>query len=535
MIVRASLRTRLVGAFAVVALIAAAVGLIGYRGMRFAKSAHALVATVQMPGVNALWMIKDAHDVARRVELVMFQPQLTEDELAGMRKNLANAKEQGEEGIKAYDALPKGPDEEAAWKAFKAAWAEWGRINEGIISGIMSGSGDRAAAYETATGTSRVLFHNARVILDKLIQLQLDNARNVDQSFNREYSRTRNITLASVFLGVVLALGFGIFLSASLSGVLSHVAESLDDGAACLTQSAAGMASSSRGLAEGASSAAASLEETSAAMEEMSSMTRQNAENASMAKQLVGSAGASVDKANDSMGSLVSAMNEISRIGEETGKIVKTIDEIAFQTNLLALNAAVEAARAGEAGAGFAVVADEVRNLAQRAAGSARNTSGLIEATVRKIKEGTGLVEKTNVDFQEVATTVHKVMALVGEISAASAEQSRGITEIGGAVSQLDRVTQQSAAGAEEVAASASELGGQALSLERSVQELQHVIHGGDAGIAREAETIAPAPGKGLRMGRVKPPPSALKTPAPPRQARRAEAEIPLDDDHDAF
>jgi methyl-accepting chemotaxis protein len=481
---QASLRIKLVGAFAAVALIAAAIGFTGYRGMRSAKSAQTIVSTVQMPGINALWMIKDAQDVARRVELVMFLPQLSEAELGGMRKNLSNAKGQAEEGIKAYDALPKGPEESETWKAFRAAWAEWGQMNEAITAGLAEGGGDRADAYATASGPSRKAFHNARVILDKLIQLQLDNSRAVGEAFDRQYVRTRNVSVASVFLGVVLAFGFGIYLSASLSGVLSRVADSLADGANALTLSANELGSSSQGLADGASAAAASLEETSAAMEEMSAMTRQNADNAAQAKQLVDVAGGNVGKANESMSELVSAMTEISRMGEETGKIIKTIDEIAFQTNLLALNAAVEAARAGEAGAGFAVVADEVRNLAQRAAGSARSTSGLIESTVRKIKEGTALVEKTNVDFQEVAKVVRKVTELVGEISAASSEQSRGITEVGRAVSQLDKVTQQSAAGAEEVAASASDLGEQAGSLERNVHELQRVVEGGDGGDA---------------------------------------------------
>ena len=163
-------------------------------------------------------------------------------------------------------------------------------------------------------------------------------------------------------------------------------------------------------------------------MEEMSAMTKRNAESAGHAKSLADRAGASVGKSNASMQSLVTSMAEISAMGEETAKIVKTIDEIAFQTNLLALNAAVEAARAGEAGAGFAVVADEVRNLAQRAAGAAKNTSELIEETIKKIKDGTVLVEKTNADFSEVASAVTKVTELVGEISASSSEQHAGST-----------------------------------------------------------------------------------------------------------
>ncbi|MCP4646444.1 MAG: methyl-accepting chemotaxis protein, partial [bacterium] len=157
-------------------------------------------------------------------------------------------------------------------------------------------------------------------------------------------------------------------------------------------------------------------------------------------------------------GELTKSMEEISKASEETSKIVKTIDEIAFQTNLLALNAAVEAARAGEAGAGFAVVADEVRNLAMRAAAAAKDTSALIEGTVKKVGDGATLVEKTNEAFKEVTDSSAKVGALVAEISSASKEQADGISQVTTAVSEMDTVVQQNAAGSEELSSQADEL-----------------------------------------------------------------------------
>ncbi|MCP4690100.1 MAG: methyl-accepting chemotaxis protein, partial [Desulfobacterales bacterium] len=163
-----------------------------------------------------------------------------------------------------------------------------------------------------------------------------------------------------------------------------------------------------------------------------------------------------VDESNESMARLTGSMTEISTASQETQKIVKTIDEIAFQTNLLALNAAVEAARAGEAGAGFAVVADEVRNLAVRSADAARNTAGLIEDTVKKVDVGSKVVHKTAGSFKDVTENASRAGELFTEIAAASEEQAQGIEQVSNAMSEMDKVVQQNTASAEELASSVS-------------------------------------------------------------------------------
>jgi len=208
----------------------------------------------------------------------------------------------------------------------------------------------------------------------------------------------------------------------------------------------------SQGLASAASQQAAALEETSSSLEEMSAMTHKNAESTARANELMMSNKETTEKANGSMNDLIRSMTEIGQASEQTQKIVKTIDEIAFQTNLLALNAAVEAARAGEAGAGFAVVADEVRNLALRAAEAARNTSGLMGDIVSKVRAGEHLVKVTNDAFKQVKTGSEKVIELVGEIAVASQEQSQGIEQVNRAVVEMNGVTQKNAASAEELA-----------------------------------------------------------------------------------
>lgn len=252
-----------------------------------------------------------------------------------------------------------------------------------------------------------------------------------------------------VCLGAVVLSGAMIFMvTKGINKELGKVLLSLRETTRKLATSWSEVAAASRAVAEGASDQAASIQEASSSLEEMASMTRKNAEYARQADELVQGASDILVAAKESMIQVTSAMRTISNAGEEISRIVKTIDDIAFQTNLLALNAAVEAARAGEAGAGFAVVASEVRTLAGRATSAARTTSELIEGIVREIKEGTGLVAKTEEVFTRVSESGSKVGELVGHIATASKEQSLGIGNISRAVACMGGVAQQNAANA---------------------------------------------------------------------------------------
>ncbi|MFZ5450994.1 MAG: methyl-accepting chemotaxis protein [Thermodesulfobacteriota bacterium] len=282
------------------------------------------------------------------------------------------------------------------------------------------------------------------------------------------------ISGGALILGIVMAL----FLTRSITKPITRAIAGLTEGSDQVAAAAVQVSSASQSLAQGASEQAAALEETTSSLEEMNSMTRGNADNAKQADVLMGEAARVVQAANQSMGELTTSMREVSAASEETAKIIKTIDEIAFQTNLLALNAAVEAARAGEAGAGFAVVADEVRNLAMRAAEAAKNTANLIEGTVTKVQEGSSLVEKTATAFNQVTESTSKVKELVGEIAAASSEQAQGVDQINKAVNEMNGVTQQVAANAEESASSSEELNAQAEQMKGYVQELSVIVGG---------------------------------------------------------
>lgn len=182
-------------------------------------------------------------------------------------------------------------------------------------------------------------------------------------------------------------------------------------------------------------------------MGKMTELTGNSARNAVTANELIGTSGAVVDQTNQSIHALTLQMADVTRTSEETFKVIKTIDEIAFQTNLLALNAAVEAARAGEAGAGFAVVADEVRNLAMRSAEAAKNTSGMIEDAINRIRAGEMLAKQTNNNFTRLAESVNSVLELVDGIARSTAEQNQGIAEIKSIATQIHELVAREALG----------------------------------------------------------------------------------------
>ncbi len=281
--------------------------------------------------------------------------------------------------------------------------------------------------------------------------------------------RLGGICLTAIFLLTIYLVRKDV---QRIFSMLEKLTDGLTDVSGKTLDAANTISASSMQLAEGSTEQATSLQETSASLEQMSSMTRKNADNANQADRLMKEGNEVVRRANTSMNQLTSSMSEISKASEDTSRIVKTIDEIAFQTNLLALNAAVEAARAGEAGAGFAVVADEVRNLAMRSADAARNTAALIQETVQKINAGAALANKTGEAFGEVAGSSEKVGGLLAEIAAASSEQAEGIRQLTEAMNEIDRITRQNSDNAEESAYASEEMTKQARQMKVFVDDL---------------------------------------------------------------
>lgn len=332
--------------------------------------------------------------------------------------------------------------------------------------------------------------HQSDQLIERLLAISRETASTIVTDAARQAHLIRNISGGTALGGAILALLLGLWITRSVTRPIKRIISNLNDGAEQVASVAAQAASSSLSLAEGASQQAAAIQETSSSLEEMASMTRKNAETAHKANRIMGGAKEVVDSANASMGKLSQSMEEIVLANEETGKIIKTIDEIAFQTNLLALNAAVEAARAGEAGAGFAVVADEVRKLARRAAEAARTTAGLLQDSAAKARGGAAYVTDANEAFQQVAKSAAKVAQMVASISSASSEQAQGVEQISKAVAEMDKVTQQNAARAEESASTSEQMTAQSEEMKTLLAELAALA--GSASGHTPGETATP-------------------------------------------
>jgi methyl-accepting chemotaxis protein-1 (serine sensor receptor) len=296
-------------------------------------------------------------------------------------------------------------------------------------------------------------------------------------------------------------------MQASLVGTVRSVRSGSESIASATKQIAAGNIDLSSRTEEQASA----LQETASSMDELTGTVKQNADNARQASSLAANASEIANKGSRVVAQVVGTMGEINQSSAKIADIITIIEGIAFQTNILALNAAVEAARAGEEGRGFAVVAGEVRSLAQRSSAAAKEIKGLIDTSVERVQSGTSLVDEAGRTMSEIIGAVQRVTDIMGEIAAASEEQSGGIDQVARAVTQMDEVTQQNAALVEEAAAAAQSLEDQAAKLRQAVA----VFHlDNDSPV--ETGSSRPAPPSGSSA-------AAKSRPAVPARTRRAE------------
>ncbi|MGA2751161.1 MAG: methyl-accepting chemotaxis protein [Verrucomicrobiota bacterium] len=372
-----------------------------------------------------------------------------------------------------------------------AARADWIKVRQVVLE-LSRQANNNAQAYQVARTQMDPLGNQYLADLQSLVEFIKADA----DAGTKEIQSAVQTSQLSILIGLSLALIIGVSVAFVIirgtGKTLNLVATVLDEGSSQVASAAGQVSSTSQSLAEGAGEQAASLEETSASLEEMSSMSKNNAELALKCQGWMGEARTVVGNVDKLLTETAASIQQINRASEETGKVIKTIEEIAFQTNILALNAAVEAARAGEAGMGFAVVADEVRNLAQRCAQAAKETSTLIENATATARKGSQLTLSTQQAFKQNLDISGKIGAAVDEIAAAVKEQSQGISQVNIAVGQMDKVTQSNAAAAEESASASQELSAQAETMKHSVAQLLILVGQNEKSVAAEPSRARP-------------------------------------------
>jgi methyl-accepting chemotaxis protein len=480
----AKLSVKLVGGFIMVACLILAGGFTGWYSVNLLSNHLVDVNNSCISIMRGIATISEAHIAIQKDGRSMLIPELikNDSEKNQMMNNLEKDWKIADQGFKMVDPLPRTKEETEIWNNFKPAWENWRKEHNQEIELLQMGKREEAINYSNSK--EREALNIVDKLLGDLVSLNVKLTEERNSAIAVTVKWTQIVTSVGTGVGIAVAILLGIFFANYITKPINNVIERLSNSTDQVTSVSGQVTAASQSLAEGASRQAAAVEETSSSLDEMSSMTKQNAENAQQASLLMSNdTRLSHRIITDKMTLMQNVIKASVSASEETSKIIKTIDEIAFQTNLLALNAAVEAARAGETGAGFAVVADEVRNLAMRSADAAKNTESLIADSTAKIQQASTLFEEISAELSNNRHLAKKVTEIVGKITAASQEQAQGIDQINKAVSEMDKVVQQNTTNAGESASAAEEMSSQANHLKNVVGDLTGLVGGKSAGV----------------------------------------------------
>jgi methyl-accepting chemotaxis protein len=420
--------------------------------------------------------------------------------------------EQIDEKSNSFASKLLGDEEKALYAEFLTAREAYQKELEKLLSLCLANKDEIATAHLKGMLTIKAVKEHD--IIEEMLNLKVHSSK-VEYDSNIKTAQTATITMiAFIVFGMVLSIIFGVFLSYIISNPikkLSTAAELIADGdlnvdididtkdevgflanafkkmsnnlnevmsninasSEEVSSGAKQVSESSMILSQGATEQASSIEQLTASIEEISSQTKLNSDNANEASELAEDAKKNAERGNVQMQEMLKAMDDINESSGNISKIIKVIDEIAFQTNILALNAAVEAARAGQHGKGFAVVAEEVRNLAARSANAAKETTVMIEGSIKKVEEGTKIANHTAEALNNIVNGITTVSSLVGNIATASHEQAAGVEQINQGIMQVSTVVQKNSETSEEGAAASEQLSGQAELLKEQVMKFK--------------------------------------------------------------
>ena len=513
-------------------------GVLGIAGMRSANDAQKDTYTNAMASTHALG-ISDTYMVRARaiIDRAVLRPD--NPDVAATIERAQKMIATSNAAWQTYLSLPQAAEEKTLSDAMAAKRAEY--FDAGwnpLIESLKASKGDLAA--EITMKKLPALYNAVTTASAALEQYQANSAQSNYDTSQATYYRLFTICTISLVVGTLASLLSWFSLRRSIArpiedalsqcdaiatgdltrdiavhsndemgqlleglrrmqdGLISTVS-TVRSGTESIASASSEIASGNRDLSQRTEEQAASLEETAASMEELTATVRQNADNARQASSLADTASNVAQRGGTVVDQVIATMNSIHQGSGKMADIIGVIEGIAFQTNILALNAAVEAARAGEQGRGFAVVASEVRSLAQRSATAAKEIKLLITESVDRVSTGSGLVTEAGSTMSELVTAVQRVTDIMGEIAAASEEQSRGIEQVNRAVTQMDEVTQQNAALVEQAAAAASSLQDQAARMREVVSVFRIAEQAVDrmhtAGVARGSNANARSAG----------------------------------------
>ena len=502
--------SRLIGAFLLVALIGAALGLFAIGNMSELNDADTALYEEQTIGLS---LVKEAN-VQRYAAVVALRDALIATTPADREGALKRIETWRAKSLELMGQARQGTSNPKALAAFGAVDDAW-KADQQALEGALKLLSDTplqpdSPLLQFVRGSVVQPSIKVGTAMTELTQQFEAAAKQVSDDNTQLYLSSRNITLGLILFGVLAGVGLGVVISRQVTGPLGQAlasAQSMSKGdmtmrletggkdeiaqllraqetmrqslqqiVAKVRQGSESVSTASTEIAQGnhdlssrTESQASALQQTASSMEELASTVRQNADNAKQANQLAQSASSVAVQGGEVVAQVVDTMKGISASSKRIADIISVIDGIAFQTNILALNAAVEAARAGEQGRGFAVVASEVRTLAGRSAEAAKEIKTLINDSVARVEQGTTLVDRAGNTMNDVVSSIRRVTDIMGDISSASSEQSTGVSQIGEAVTNMDQATQQNAALVEEMAAAATSLKNQAQDLVQAV------------------------------------------------------------------
>ncbi|KVC71642.1 hypothetical protein WI73_11840 [Burkholderia ubonensis] len=561
-----TIRARIGFTIAFLAGLLCLIGVLGLFGMARANDSNHEIFTNQMPSAVNLGL---AEMYAARERLALDRAALlagTPEVAAAVERSRA-MRAQSDAWWQKYLALPRDSEEDKLAQDVAAKRQALQRECDGFAGVVAANEHDRIA---DGAKQLQVRYNDLTVSGEALRNFQFTAGQAAFERAESTYTTLRIVSIVALVAGLVAALVSYLTLSRAigrpLADALAHfdaiaagdlrrrvvvtrrdemgqlleglgkmqvglveTVSTVRGGSESIATAAKQIAAGNIDLSSRTEEQASALQETASSMEQLTGTVKQNADNARQASALAANASEIANKGNVVVGQVVGTMGEINQSSAKIADIIAIIEGIAFQTNILALNAAVEAARAGEEGRGFAVVAGEVRSLAQRSSGAAKEIKTLIDASVERIRSGSALVDEAGRTMTEVIGAVQRVTDIMGEIAAASEEQSGGIDQVARAVTQMDEVTQQNAALVEEAAAAAQSLDEQAARLRETVAVFQ-LNDGAAPRRATEpaaARRVTPAPSPAVRDSHDAPAPRAAVAPPARRAAPAPSAAAP--------